>query len=70
MRPHCFKSSHLLGWAWDPRSGTLWVLFKSLWEYHYFGVSPEDVVGLQRAESPGTYLQRVIRPRYAAARVA
>lgn len=68
--PYCFKSSNIQCWAWTAATGTLWVLFDNGAEYHYFGVAPLEIEMFQRAESPGKFLHKNIRPNRAYTRVA
>ena len=64
VKRHHVASSAIASVGYDDASGTLEVEFRSGELYRYFDVDPSDADDLLEAESPGTYLNEWIKPRY------
>ena len=58
------QSSNLVSVGYDPESQVLEVEFKGGSVYNYLGVPAVVAEGLERASSPGRYLNEEIKPRY------
>jgi hypothetical protein len=54
------KSSHVLGYHYDPVSKKLTVQFKNGHVYDYEGVHMHEFAALEQAESPGQHLHKHI----------
>ncbi|TDC50623.1 KTSC domain-containing protein [Jiangella ureilytica] len=58
------ESSAVRTMGYDAESSTLEVEFSSGDVYRYYSVAPADVEGLILADSKGTFINQVIKPRY------
>jgi hypothetical protein len=58
------ESSAVRTMGYDPESSTLEVEFSSGDVYRYYSVAPADVEALILADSKGTFINQVIKPRY------
>ena len=64
MKRHHVSSSAIASIGYDAPTATLEIKFRSGELYRYFDVDPSDADDLLEAESPGTYLNEWIKPRY------
>jgi hypothetical protein len=58
------ESSAVRTMGYDPDSSTLEVEFSSGDVYRYYRVDPADVESLILADSKGTFINQVIKPKY------
>lgn len=58
------ESTVLVSMGWDTRTQTLELEFTNGSVYQYYHVSPSMVRDLKNARSPGTYFDKLIRPKY------
>lgn len=59
-----FKSSNVAGLAYDARSGTLEVEFKSGDRYAYNGITPKRWHDLKHTKSVGSFIHSKIVPKH------
>jgi hypothetical protein len=64
VKRHQLSSSMITAVGYDDGTATLEVEFRSGEVYQYLDVDPNDADDLLEAESPGTYLNEWIKPRY------
>jgi hypothetical protein len=66
MLMQTIESDAIAAIGYDPGAQILRVTFHNGRTYEYLGVPPEENGRLMSAESRGTYLNQVIKPKYAA----
>lgn len=70
MRQRVLGSSHVEWIEWDPASRVLQVEYRGGRLYRYEGMDYETWSGLMRAPSKGSFLRRVVHPKFAGQAVA